>query len=551
LKLAQPAEAAVSSRRPQSANADAPSLLPGYRSRQPCDSDPVPPTQAPESLRTGSPQGRWVLLATVLGSGLATLDATVVNVALPAIGEEFDSTLSGLQWTVTGYTLTLAAFLLLGGALGDRYGRRRVFLVGVGWFAVASLLCGLAPSPGLLVAARLLQGVGGALLTPGSLAILEASFAREDRAAAIGAWSGLGGVATAIGPFLGGWLIEAASWRLVFLINLPLAALVVWVTVRHVPESRDPEAAGPLDVTGALLAAGGLAGLTYGLIGGAELGWGSPSVLGPVLGGTAALAAFVLVEARSPAPMLPLGIFRSGQFSAANVVTFLVYGALGGAFFLLPVHLQQVLGYSPLAAGTAMLPVTLLLLALSARAGRLASRIGPRLPMSVGPLVAAAGLALLIPLSAGDGYLTSVLPAAVVFGLGLALTVAPLTATVLAAAPTEHAGVASAVNNGVARTAGLLAVAVLPAAAGLSGAAYRDPEQFTDGYRTAVTVAAVLCAAGGLLGAVLVRNPVREPARPRPRREHSCGLDGPPLRRGVPAARPVESAPSQADQGVL
>ena len=325
---------------------------------------------------------------------MAFLDATVVNVALPTIGEDLNAGISSLQWVVNAYTLTLSGFLLLGGSLGDHYGRRRVFVLGVVWFAAASLLCGLAPTDEALIAARALQGVGGALLTPGSLAIIEASFRREDRAPAIGAWSGLGGVTAAIGPFLGGWLVQAATWRLIFLINLPLAVVVVWVSVRQVPESRDPGATGRLDWAGAGLAALGLAGVVYALTDGPGQGWTSPRILGAGLVGVAALVGFLLWERYTPAPMLPLDIFASRQFSAANAVTFVVYGALGGSLFLLPIQLQRVVGYSPLASGVALVPITVLMLLLSARAGRLASRIGPRLPMTLGPLGVAAGLAL-------------------------------------------------------------------------------------------------------------------------------------------------------------
>jgi EmrB/QacA subfamily drug resistance transporter len=468
-----------------------------------------------------------VLLATVLGSGIAFLDATVVNVALPTIGEDLDAGISSLQWVVNAYTLTLAGFLLLGGSLGDHYGRRKVFVIGVVWFAAASLLCGLAPTDEALIAARALQGVGGALLTPGSLAIIEASFRREDRGAAIGAWSGLGGVTAAVGPFLGGWLVQAASWRFIFLINLPLAAVVVWVSLRHVPESRDPGATGRLDWPGAALAAVGLAGVVYALTDGPVKGWTSTLILASALVGVGSLVAFLLWEGRTPTPMLPLDIFASRQFSAANAVTFVVYGALGGSLFLLPIQLQRVVGYSPLASGVALVPITIVILLLSARAGRLASRIGPRLPMTLGPLLVAAGLALLTRIGPGASYLVDILPASLVYGFGLVLTVAPLTSTVLAAAPAEHAGIASAINNDVARTAGLLAVAVLPVAAGITGADALEPARFDAGFQTAMTIAAVLCAAGGVLSWLTIRNPEPEreaaPAEP----PMSCPLSAP------------------------
>jgi EmrB/QacA subfamily drug resistance transporter len=490
-------------------------------------------------LRYASPTGRWVLLATVLGSGIAFLDATVVNVALPTIGEDLDAGITSLQWVVNAYTLTLAGLLLLGGSLGDHYGRRRVFVIGVVWFAAASLLCGLAPTAETLIAARALQGVGGALLTPGSLAIIEASFRQEDRAPAIGAWSGLGGVTAAIGPFLGGWLVEAVSWRLIFLINLPLAAVVVWVAVRHVPETRDPGAVPGLDYTGAALAALGLAGVVYALTDGPERGWTSTPILVAGGVGVAALVAFVVWERRSRHPMLPLDIFASRQFTAANLVTFVVYGALGGALFLMPIQLQRVVGYSPLASGVALIPITVVMLLFSARAGRLSARIGPRLPMTLGPLLVAAGFLLLMRIDADASYLVDVLPGMLVFASGLTLTVAPLTATVLAAAPAEHAGIASAVNNDVARTAGLLAVAVLPVAAGITGAGALEPERFSDGFRIACAIAAALCVAGGLISWVAVRNPEPAPApeaaeaaaAPEADGHHlSCPLSAPPLR---------------------
>ena len=404
-------------------------------------------------LRYRTAPGRWVIAATVLGSGIAQLDSTVVGIALPAIGRQFGAGVTTLQWVVTAYTLTLAGLLLLGGALGDRLGRRRMFVTGTIWFAVASLAAGLAPTGPALIAARALQGVGAALLTPGSLAIIEASFAPDDRSPAIGAWSGLGGVAAAVGPFVGGWLISAVSWRLVFYINLPVAVAVVWISLRHVPESKDPSEGGRLDVAGAILVTLGLVGVIYGLIEGPTLGWGSVTTLAALLGGVVLLTAFVLVERRVAQPLMPLELFRSTQFSAANAVTFAVYGGLGGALFLLPVALQEVKGYSPLEAGASLLPVTLLMLLLSARSGALAARIGPRLQMSVGPLVVGAGLALLSRATGTGSYLTDVLPAVIVFGLGLACTVAPLTSTVLAAAPAENTGVASAINNDVARTA--------------------------------------------------------------------------------------------------
>ncbi len=482
-------------------------------------------------LAYSSGPGRWVLLATVLGSAMAAIDATVVGIALPAIGKEFSATLAALQWVVTAYTLTLAGLLLFAGALGDKFGRKKVFLIGIIWFAAASLLCAVAPNDITLIGARALQGVGAALLTPGSLAIIEASFRAQDRSKAIGAWSGLGGVGTAIGPFLGGWLIQAVSWRLIFVINLPIAALVIAVALRHVPESRDVKATGRIDITGGALVTFGLIGLTYGLIDGPSAGWSSPAPLSALIGGVVLLAAFVAWERRAAEPVLPLTLFRSMQFSAANAVTFAVYAALGGALFLLPIQLQEVSGYSALQAGISLLPVTVIMLVLSARSGALAARIGPRLQMTVGPLVIAAGLALFARIGASGNYLTEVLPAVLVWGFGLAINVAPLTSTALSAVSADHAGAASAVNNDVARAAGLIAVAVLPAAAGLTGSSYTHPAEFSAGFQLAVFIAAGVCVCGGILAAFTIRNPRKAaPPEAEPEPLVHCGLDGPPAR---------------------
>jgi EmrB/QacA subfamily drug resistance transporter len=444
------------------------------------------------------------------------MDGTIINVALPAIGEDLDTGLSGLQWTVNAYTLTLAGLLLLGGALGDRYGRRRIYVIGVVWFAAASLLCAVAPSANALIAGRALQGVGGALLTPGSLSILEATFAAEDRSAAIGAWSGMSGVATAIGPLLGGWLIGASTWRLIFLLNLPFAAGVVYGALRYVPETRSPLEGGSLDVAGGLLAAIGLAGVVDALTYGPVDGWSDPRVVSTGLIGVLALSAFVVRELRIRHPMLPFGIFRSRQFSGANGVTLVVYGALSAAVFLLPIQLQRVLGYSPLQSGAAFVPVTVLMFLLSPRAGRLADRIGPRPMMTAGPIVLGIGLALMARITPGSSYVEAVLPSALIFGLGLSTTVAPLTATVLAAADEEYLGVASAVNNTVSRVGGLLAVAAIPIVAGVSGMDALAPDTFSAGFQRGVVIAGVVCALGGVLAFLTIRNELRPEAQPEP-----------------------------------
>lgn len=464
-------------------------------------------------------------MATVLGSGMAFLDGTVVNVALPAIGRNFAASVAGLQWVLTGYLVTLSALILIGGSLGDIFGRRRVFLVGVAWFSAASLLCAVAPTLGVLVAARTLQGIGGALLVPGSLSIIQSSFCADDRGRAIGTWSGLGGVAGAIGPLAGGALVTGVSWRLIFVLNLPLAVLV-FVAARHIPESRDETISRHVDVRGATLGVVGLAGTAYALIEGPSANANGALVAAAAVAAAVGLGGFVVAEHWSRHPMLPLGIFRSRQFSVSNILTFAVYGALGGVLFLLAVDLQQVLGYSAIEAGASMLPITLLMLAFSARAGQLATRIGPRVPMSLGPLIITGGLVLMTRIQPGSHYLTSVFPAVFVFGVGLVLTVAPLTTTVLAAVSSAHAGVASGVNNAVARVAGLVAVAVLPPLAGLSGAAYREPLRFSHGFHTAVLIGAGLCAAGAVVSALGISNPDRPAAPGRPR-ALSCPITAP------------------------
>ncbi|MFJ4865377.1 DHA2 family efflux MFS transporter permease subunit [Streptomyces sp. NPDC088748] len=476
-------------------------------------------------VRLASARGRWILLTTVLGSTMAMLDSTVVNVALPRIGEDLDADLAVLQWTVNAYLLTLAGLILVGGALGDHFGRRRIFVLGVVWFAVGSLLCGLAPNAGVLVAARALQGVGGALLTPGSLALIQGSIRAADRGRAVGLWSGLGGVGAAVGPFLGGWLVDGPGWRWVFLLNVPVAALCVPVALRHVPESRDPQAHGRFDVAGAALGAGSLALITYALI---EAPTGSPSVIVAAVGGILLGIAFVLVERRRADPMVPPGIFASRQFTAVNLVTLCVYAAFGGFFFLIVLQLQVVAGYSALGAGAALLPTTVLMLLLSARSGEFGERIGPRIPLTVGPLLCAAGMLLMLRIGPQASYVADVLPAMVVLGMGMVTLVAPLTATVLSSVDPGRAGLASGINNAAARAAGLLAVAALPLLAGMGPESYRSATQFDAAFGRAMP----WCAGALLVGAVVAWTTVRSPAPEaacHPQCQMHCALVSPPL----------------------
>jgi EmrB/QacA subfamily drug resistance transporter len=497
-------------------------------------------------IRWGTPTARGILAATILGSGMSFLDGTVVNIALPRIGEEFGASVSGLQWILDGYLLTLAALILVAGSLGDRYGRRRIFLLGVTWFAISSLLCGVALNTEMLVAARVLQGVGGALLTPGSLAIIQSSFHREDRARAIGAWSGLGGIAGAIGPFVGGLLVQAWSWRLAFLINVPIALAVWWLTGKYVPESHDESMTGRPDLWGSVLCAVGLAGVTAALVEAPGRGVGDPLVVAGAVVGVAALAGFVIMQRRQRDPLVPPDIFANRTFVVANLLTFVVYAALGGVMMLFVIQLQVSLGYAPTLAGLASVPISVIMLLLSAQSGRLAQRFGPRPFLVAGPLVIALAMVMYTRVTPGASYLLTVLPAVVVFGLGLSCVVAPVTATVLAAAEDRHAGVASGVNNAIARTGGLLAVAILPAAAGLSGESYTDPEAMTSGWQMAMWLSAGLCVVGGLI-ALGVRNDVLAPppAEPEPVAEapsagecFSCGVTGPPTHLG-PARQPA------------
>jgi EmrB/QacA subfamily drug resistance transporter len=471
-----------------------------------------------------STQGRLALVATVAASAMASLDATVVNVALPHIGEEFGATISGLQWVLTGYLVALASLILLGGALGDRFGRRKVFMIGTVWFAAASLLCGAAPNVAVLVAARILQGVGGALLTPGSLAILQANFRESDRAAAVGAWSGLGGVAGAIGPFVGGGLVDGPGWRWAFLINVPVAAIALACAHRAIPETRDPRAARRLDLGGVALAIVGLATSTWALTEAGPRGWTDASVLAAGAIAAAALAAFVWRMLHSSDPLVPPALFGDRTFRIVNLQTVLLYGALGVSFFLVSYELQVAADWSALQAGVALLPATGLMLLLSASSGALAQRIGPRLQLTVGPLLVAGGLALLARIGPGASWATDVLPGAVVFGLGLVTIVAPLTATVMASADPNHVGVASGVNNAIARTASLSALAVVPVISGLSVAT--GPTQVTHAFRLALVVTACVAAAAAPLAFVGLGSRTRAP---RTARHVYCALDGAPL----------------------
>lgn len=506
------------------------------------------------ALRSEAYRKRLTLVACILGSGIALLDGTVVNVALPTIQRELGGGLAAQQWVVNAYLLTLGSLILIGGSLGDLYGERRIFTLGVGGFGAASLLCALAPSIDALIAARALQGVASALLTPSALAVIVATFRESERGPAIGSWTAWGGIATVLGPLAGGELLQISSWRVIFLINLPFVAVCIALILAVIPKAAPRrERTRTVDFLGGLLCALGLGGPVFALIEQPRLGWSSPGVIAPLIAGVMLLACFVVHEARTRDPMLPLALFRRRNFSAGNVETLAMYAGLAILFFFLTIFLQQIGGYTPLQAGLATLPATLVMFMFSKRFGALADRFGPRLFMGAGPLVAACGLLLFQRIGIRVDYITDVLPGILVFSLGLSMTVAPLTAAVLAGVETDQAGIASAVNNAVARVAGLLGTAAIGAAvagsfvsgldsnlagrplgpparaavaeakklplgrpdtAGLpqaqaSAIAVAADEASLKSFHLGLGIAALLVAAGGVVGAIGVRNPKR------------------------------------------
>ena len=504
-----------------------------------------------EPLRYRSARGRWALAAVVLGSGAAFLEGSVVSVALPAIGRDLDLKLGGLQWILNGYLIALSALIVLGGSLGDQFGRRRVFVIGAIGFSVTSILCALAPSLEVLVLARVLQGAAGAMMVPGSLAIVEASFAEEDRGQAIGAWAGWAGISTALGPFAGGALVDAGSWRLVFLIVVLVAGPAALIAARHIPESRDEEATGRPDWLGAVCVSVGLGALVYALVEASSRGPADPVVVVPGAVGLLFLGAFLVVERRVRRPLVPFEVFRSRQFTGANLATLANYFALGGAFFFLSLELQTVLGYSALAAGAATFPSTLLMLLLSPQVGKLGQRIGPRWPMTIGPLVAAVGFVVLGQLEPGSDYVADVLPGILVFGLGLTIFVAPLTTAVLAAVPDHEAGLASALSNAFARLAQLGASAVLPLAAGLAASTAVGPGEFAAGFERAMLICAGVAVVGALIALFTVRRSGEEPIVRHASPTHGCHPSTRPRQSPIGAVRERWAPPpgAQAETG--
>lgn len=454
-------------------------------------------------VRLGTSCGRGVLLATVLGSGMSFLDGLVVNVALPKMDRELHLGVVGLQWTVSGYLLTLSALLLLGGSLGDQHGRRRVYLIGIALFVLASMGCGVAPNTVTLVVARIVQGVGGALLVPTSLAVIQSVFVSNDRAAAIGAWTGFTSVLTALGPFVGGFFVTYLSWRWAFFINAPLGVLAAWATLRWVPECREENRDARPDVAGAVLAALGLAGVTYWAIEG-PAHTSSTVTLFTGIGGLATLMVFILVERRTPSPMLPLGLFRSAQFDWVNVCTVIFYGAFVTGVTFLGVQLQTDMGYSPLLAGVAALPVSVMMFVLSSRFGAWSSRIGPKIPMTLGAALVGGSLLAISQIHAGRHYWTFVFPIIVLWGLGLSMMVAPLTAAALASADERHAGVASAINNAASRVGQSVGIALLPVLAGLGGGTALGGGAFSNGYERLMLISGALSFVAALIALVFV-----------------------------------------------
>lgn len=463
-----------------------------------------------------SARAKWILAATILGSGMAFLDGTVVNVALPAIGTSLGGGIATQQWVLDGYLLTLSALLLPAGVAGDRYGRRRMFLIGLLAFTIASVVCGFAPTAPVLVAARITQGVGAAILVPGSLALINSTIAQADRGRAVGLWAGMSGVTTALGPFIGGWLVDTFSWRWVFWMNIPLAAAAIAIALHRLPADR-PRTREPFDIGGTISVAVGLAGVTYALIegpasGAATQSW-PPLAIGAAALGVLGLAVFIWGQYRVDAPLVDRKLFSSKEFTAINFTTLFVYAALGGGMFLFTLQLQQTLGYSALAAGAATVPMTVIMLLGSPIMGGLTDRIGPRIPMTAGSFIAGGGMALMALIRPGAGFLTAVLPAIVVFGTGMAILVAPLTTAVLAAVSADDAGAASGINNAISRVAGLLAVATLPALAGITA----DPgEALGPGFARAMGICAALCVAGGVFAWLTVdRARTAQPTAPR------------------------------------